>query len=90
MQDEEEFVKLTSDSDKPEYDDSIVKLREAATAAKDWRKVCGANRTLSSIAENQKDLDNARTFLEAALAACDSGNLKEERKEIRRKLDSLA
>ncbi len=68
----------------------LLQSIQASTAAKDWRKVCAANRTLSSIAENQKDLDNARTFLEAALAACDTGNLKEERKEIRRKLDSLA
>ena len=61
-----------------------------ATAAKDWPKVAGANRTLASVAEAQKDTDRTRSFLQAALQAADAGNLKEQRKEIRKKLDSLA
>lgn len=68
---------------------SLLQSIQASTAAKDWRKVCAANRTLGSVAEAQKDVENARKFLQAALAAADSGNLKEERKAIRRKLDSL-
>ena len=60
----------------------------ASTAAKDWAKVCGANRSLAAVAEAQGDVPRTRSFLEAALKAADTGNLKEERKEIRRKLDA--
>ena len=40
-------------------------------------------------AEAQNDAATAKQFLQAALKAAESGNLKEERKEIRRKMDAL-
>jgi tetratricopeptide (TPR) repeat protein len=67
-------------------------LREALPAAqqaKDWRKVAAANQVLASLAAERGDRDAARKRLQAALQAADKGGLKEERKSIRRAIDSL-
>ncbi|MEL6341658.1 MAG: tetratricopeptide repeat protein [Myxococcota bacterium] len=67
-------------------------LRESlpkAQQAKDWRKVIGANQMLARFAAERGDKNGARTLLQAALKAADAGNLKEERKGIRRQLESL-
>ena len=61
----------------------------AATQAKDWRKVVGANRQLAAYAAGSGDKNAAKRLLQAALAAANSGNLKEERKAIRKQIDSL-
>lgn len=67
-------------------------LREALPAAqqaKDWRKVTAANQVLAQLAAQRGDRDGARQRLQAALQAADKGGLKEERKSIRRAMDSL-
>ncbi|MCB9777505.1 MAG: hypothetical protein H6742_02980 [Alphaproteobacteria bacterium] len=61
-----------------------------AAASKDWRKVMGAHDLLADIAQGKGDADGARRHLEQALDAADKGGLKEERKGLRRKLESLA
>lgn len=67
-------------------------LREALPAAqqaKDWRKVTAANQVLAQLAAQRGDRDGARKRLQAALQSADKGGLKEERKAIRRAMDSL-
>jgi tetratricopeptide (TPR) repeat protein len=60
-----------------------------ATQAKDWRKVVGANRQLAAFAVARSDRNGARNYLQAALQAASTGQLKEERKAIRKQLDEL-
>lgn len=61
----------------------------AATQAKDWRKVVGANRQLAAFAAAGGDKNAAKRLLQAAMQAASTGNLKEERKAIRKQLDEL-
>jgi tetratricopeptide (TPR) repeat protein len=61
----------------------------AATQAKDWRKVVGANRQLAAFAAGAGDKDAAKRLLQAAMQAASTGQLKEERKAIRKQLDEL-
>jgi hypothetical protein len=61
-----------------------------SVAAKDWRKVVGANETLATLAAERGAVADARGHLQAALEAADAGGLKEERKGLRRKLDELS
>ncbi len=60
-----------------------------ATQARDWRKVLTANSTLATVAEQRGNMDAARTRLNAAIKAAEAGSLKEERKNLRRRLDQL-
>jgi len=61
-----------------------------AQGSKDWRKVMVGHELLADIAQGRGDNDGARKHLDAALHAADDGGFKEERKGIRRKLDTLA
>ncbi len=60
-----------------------------ATQARDWRKVLTANSTLASVAEQRGNAGAARARLSAAVKAAEAGGLKEERKQLRRRLDQL-
>jgi tetratricopeptide (TPR) repeat protein len=67
-------------------------LREALPAAqqaKDWRKLTAGNQLLAQLASQRGDSGAARKLLQSALQAAEKGNLKEERKAIRRAIDSL-
>ena len=61
----------------------------AATQAKDWRKVVGANRQLAAFAAAGGDKAAAKRLLQAALSAENTGKLKEERKAILKQMDEL-
>jgi len=75
--------------EKGQAEETLKASLEPATAAKDWRKVMAANQQLATLAEERGENDRARALLEAALRAADAGQFKEERKPIRRKLESL-
>jgi tetratricopeptide (TPR) repeat protein len=67
-------------------------LREALPAAqqaKDWRKLTAGNQLLAQLASQRGDSGAARKLLQSAPQAAEKGNLKEERKTIRRAIDSL-
>jgi tetratricopeptide (TPR) repeat protein len=61
-----------------------------ANAAQDWRKVMGANEWLAEQQIKEGDNSAARALLNAAVQAAESGDLREERKGLRRKLEALA
>ena len=63
---------------------------EPAKVAKDWRKVMGANEWLADHQLREGDSGAARALLQAAVKAAETGDLKEERKGLRRKLEGLA
>jgi len=75
--------------EKSQAEETLKASLEPSTATKDWRKVMAANQQLATLAEERGEIDRARALLEAALKAAETGNLKEERKPIRRKLDAL-
>ncbi len=62
---------------------------EPATQARDWGKVLVANRTLADIERAQGNLDAARRYLEGAVKAAEAGGMKEDRKQLRRQIDTL-
>ena len=62
---------------------------DPATQARDWNKVVVANRTLADIENSNGNVAGARQHLEGALKAAEAGGMKEERKQIRRQLDTL-
>lgn len=67
-------------------------LREAlkhAHATKAWNRVLSASEHLADLDLERGDKDGAARHLQEALKAAEAGNLKEERKGIRRKLDEL-
>jgi tetratricopeptide (TPR) repeat protein len=61
----------------------------AATQAKDARKVLGSHKFLGEIAAKEGDKDAASQHIQAAIAAAEGANLKEERKALRKTLDGL-
>ena len=63
---------------------------EPAKASKDWRKVMGANEWLADQQIREGDSGAARALLQAAVKAAETGDLKEERKGLRRKIEGLA
>ena len=63
---------------------------EPAKVAKDWRKVMEANSWLAEQQIRGGDTSAAKALLQNAVAAADTGNLREERKGLRRKLEGLA
>ena len=69
--------------------DALRACVDPATQARDWNKVVVANRTLSDIEKNNGNINGARQHLEGALKAAEAGGMKEERKQIRRQLDTL-
>ncbi len=58
-------------------------------AAKDWRKVVAATKALATFEEERGSNDAAKSLLEKALEAATAGNLKDERKGIRRRIEAL-
>ncbi len=60
-----------------------------STAAKDWRKVAGANEQLSGLAEASGDNSKARQYAQAAIDAASAGNLREERKRLSKRLKAI-
>ena len=62
---------------------------EPATSSKDWRKVVGVNTQLASLEAAKGNADEAKALLTLALKAAETGNLKDERKGIKKKLKSL-
>lgn len=60
-----------------------------ATATKDWRKVMQANENLAAFEAEKGDKSAAQKLLQAAIAAAEAGDLREERKGLRRKLEEL-
>ena len=61
-----------------------------ANAAQDWRKVMGANEWRAEQQIKEGDNSAAKVLLKAAVQAAESGNLREEKKGLRRKLEALA
>ena len=67
-------------------------LKEAlghARNTKDWRKVMQASEQLSGLEMDRGDKGAAANFLQEAIKAAEAGNLREERKGLRKKLDDL-
>ncbi len=60
-----------------------------AAQARDARKLVVARAELGDIAAQQGDKDKAKRFLQAAMEEAERAQLKEERKQIKRKLESL-
>jgi tetratricopeptide (TPR) repeat protein len=69
--------------------DTLGKAADLATQAKDWRKVMVAHQHMGELQEKGGNLPAARNHLQSALRAADAGDLKEDRKALRRKLDQL-
>jgi len=61
----------------------------ASTQAKDARKVLGSHKFLGEIAAKAGNTAEATQHFQAAIAAAESANLKEERKALRKQLDGL-
>lgn len=60
-----------------------------ARNTKDWRRLMEANEHLADIEMSKGDKGAAARLLHEAINAADEGNLKEERKGLRRKLDEV-
>jgi len=60
-----------------------------ATQVKDWRKLAGAQQQLAGIAGERGERDAARALLYKAMEAAERGNLKVERKAIKKQIDAL-
>ncbi|MEZ4235713.1 MAG: tetratricopeptide repeat protein [Myxococcota bacterium] len=56
---------------------------------KDWRKMCAALDHLATIEQKAGNVDVARKLLTDAVQFAQQGDLREERKELRKKLDAL-
>ena len=63
---------------------------EPAKVAKDWRKVMEANSWLAEQQLRGGDTSAAKALLQNAVTAAETGDLREERKGLRRKLEGLA
>lgn len=57
--------------------------------AKDWRKMCSVLENLATIEQSQGNMDQAKKLLNDALNFAKQANLREEDKELRRKLRAL-
>ena len=76
--------------------DEVQEAEEAFKAAiqpaeqvKDFRKLAGAQKQLADIAGKRGDNDSARALLYKAMEAAEAGNLRDERKAIKKQLASL-
>lgn len=58
--------------------------------AKDWRKMCSALEQLSGIEERSGNMELAKKLLGDAIKFAQEGDLREERKNLKKKLDALA
>jgi tetratricopeptide (TPR) repeat protein len=57
--------------------------------AKDWPKMCSALDALANIEERQGNKDVAKKLLTDAIGFAKQANLKEQRKQLKRRLDSI-
>lgn len=80
---------LAAIGEKGEAEETFEACLGPATQAKDWRKLTAIHQQLGIFEEERGDLHAARGHLQQALKAAETGNLKEERKGIRRKLETL-
>jgi tetratricopeptide (TPR) repeat protein len=74
-------------------DDAKASLRTGlrpAQQAEDWRKMVSALDVLAQIEEKQGNPTVAKKLLADAIGFAEKGNLREERKNLRRRLDQLA
>jgi tetratricopeptide (TPR) repeat protein len=69
---------------------TLTEALGAAQQAKDWRKVTGAHQVLANLAAQRGDNGSAKQHLQSALQSAEKAGLKEERKAIRKAIDSLA
>jgi hypothetical protein len=72
-----------------EAEDAFKAAINPATQVKDWRKLSGAQQQLAGIAGKRGDTDIARALLYKAMEAAEQGDLKDERKNIKKKIDAL-
>ncbi|MCB9691553.1 MAG: tetratricopeptide repeat protein [Alphaproteobacteria bacterium] len=61
-----------------------------ARDAKDWRKLCSALENLATIEQQQGNREVARKLLGDAIETAKSADLRDERRDLRKKLDALA
>ena len=61
-----------------------------AQQAKDWRKMVSSLDNLASIEEKQGNADVARKFLSDAIDFAKQAELREERKNLKRRLKALS
>jgi len=68
---------------------SFTAALSALAEAKDVRKLCSTHDGLATVAQKKGNKDGAREHLNAAIQLAQQANLKDERKALRKKLDSL-
>ncbi len=61
-----------------------------AREAKDWRKTCSALENLATIEQQQGNTGQAKKLLTDAVALAKNNDLREERKSLKKKLDSIS
>jgi tetratricopeptide (TPR) repeat protein len=74
-------------------DDAKTSLRNGlrpAQAVKDWRRMVSALENLATIEEKQGNGETAKKLLADAIGFAEKGDLKEERRTLRRRLDGIA
>ncbi len=76
--------------EKAQAEEMLAASLAPAEEARDLRKVVAASRQLAELARERGDAARAREFAEKALRAAEQGNLKEERKALKRLLDQIA
>jgi tetratricopeptide (TPR) repeat protein len=69
--------------------DALVHAANHSRATKDWRKLMEASEAIATLAMERGDKGLAQKMLQAAMDAADEGNLREERKGLRRKMEEL-
>jgi tetratricopeptide (TPR) repeat protein len=80
---------LLKDDEVQEAEEAFKAAIQPATQVKDFRKLAGAQQQLAEIAGNRGDNDAARALLYKAMEAAEAGNLRDERKAIKKQLASL-
>jgi tetratricopeptide (TPR) repeat protein len=80
---------LVKENEMAEAEDAFKAAINPATQVKDWRKLSGAQQQLAGIAGKRGDTDIARALLYKAMEAAEQGDLKDERKNIKKKIDAL-
>ncbi len=80
---------LMKENEVQEAEDAFKAAINPAIQVKDWRKLVGARQQLADIAGQRGDTDTARALLYKAMEAAEQGNLKDERKAIKKRIDAL-
>jgi tetratricopeptide (TPR) repeat protein len=76
--------------EKKEARGSLERVIDPALKSKDFTKALATWNTLADIAVEENNLDRARDLLRKALTVAEAENLREDRKNLKRKLDGLA